>query len=39
MDKARRRFADLQQELSVVSPSERKYKVEIWLTAWLSKWY
>lgn len=27
MDKARRRFANLQQELSNVNPSERKYKV------------
>lgn len=27
MDKARRRFAGLQQELKSISPSERKYKV------------
>jgi hypothetical protein len=28
MDKARRRFANLQEELKNVSPSERKYKVK-----------
>jgi hypothetical protein len=28
MDKARRRFANLQQELGKVNPSERKYKVK-----------
>lgn len=29
MDKARRRFANLQKELSNVNPSERKYKVSV----------
>lgn len=29
MDKARRRFANLQQELITVNPAERKYKVNI----------
>lgn len=29
MDKARRRFANLQQELGKVNPSERKYKVKM----------
>lgn len=29
MDKARRRFANLQQELSNVQPSDRRYQVNI----------
>lgn len=34
MDKARRRFSNLQQELSTVSPSEKKYKVMTLSECW-----